>query len=96
MSQTIRFDKQVTAATGRYIATIDGEAEITFTVRGPARITADHTLAPDIMRGTGVALKLVKHMIADARASCIKIAAVCPYVQAQYRKHPEWQDFMTT
>lgn len=98
MSQAIHFDKQVNGAAGRYVATIDGidgEAEITFTVRGPALISADHTGAPDSMRGTGAAMKLVEHMIADARANNFKIVPICPYVRAQYKKHPEWRDVMT-
>lgn len=97
MSETIHFDKQVSGAAGRYVATldgVDGEAEITFTVRGPKLISADHTGAPDSMRGTGVAAKLVEHMIADARTNGFKIRPVCPYVKAQYKKHPEWQDVM--
>ena len=99
MTDKISIDKRVSGTAGRYVARIagiDGEAEITFTVRTPALISADHTNAPDSMRGTGVALKLVEHMIADARADDFKITAVCPYVQAQLRKHPEWQDVMTT
>jgi predicted GNAT family acetyltransferase len=47
------------------------------------------------MRGTGVALALVEHMTADARASQFKIIPICPYVRAQYKKHPEWHDVMT-
>jgi predicted GNAT family acetyltransferase len=34
-------------------------------------------------------------MIADARANHFKIIPLCPYVLAQYKKHPEWRDFMT-
>lgn len=98
MSQDIHFDKQASSTSGRYVATldgIDGEAEITFTVRGPKLISADHTGAPDTMRGTGVAAKLVEHMIADARANGVKIIPICPYIRAQYKKHPEWRDVMT-
>lgn len=90
-------EKHVAGTTGRYSARIDGidgEAELVFTVRNPSLISADHTEAPESMRGTGVALALVEHMIADARASGFKIIPVCPYVRAQYKKHPEWQDVM--
>jgi predicted GNAT family acetyltransferase len=31
-------------------------------------------------------------MIADARANGFKIILSCPYVQAQYMRHPEWTD----
>ncbi len=98
MSQTIHIDKQVNGTAGRYVAKIDGiegEAEITFTVRGPTLISADHTGAPDSMRGTGAAAKLVEYMIADARSANFKIIPICPYVRAQYKKHPEWRDVMT-
>ncbi len=83
---------------GRYVARIDGiegETEITFTKRGPNQISADHTGAPDSMKGTGSAAALVTFMIEDARREGIKIIPLCPYVRAQYRRHPEWADVMT-
>ena len=95
MANQIRIEKQTTGTSGRYVARIDGipgEAEITFTIRGPTLISADHTGAPDSMRGTGAAAALVEFMITDARATGFKIIPICPYVRAQYKKHPEWQD----
>ncbi len=97
MTHAIRIDKETGPEGGRYVARIAGvvgEAEITYTARAPGLISADHTHAPDSMRGTGVAMALVEHMIADARAGGFRIAPVCPYIQAQYRKHPEWGDVM--
>lgn len=90
--------EQRDARHGRYVARIDGidgEGEITFTNRGPQLISADHTGASDTMRGTGVAPALVDHMIADARSHGFRIIPLCPYVRAQYRRHPEWADVMT-
>lgn len=87
------------AGNGRYVARIEGidaEAEISFTVPGPGLISANHTGAPPAMRGTGVALALVEHMVADARQSGFKIVPRCPYVRAQYAKRPEWADAFTT
>src|SRR3546814_2566431 len=57
---------------GRYVARIAGigdEAELTFTHRGPGLVSADHTGAPESMRGTGAAAALVDFLIADARHS---------------------------
>ncbi len=57
---------------GRYVARIagvEGEGEITFTGREPHLISADHTGAPETMRGTGAAAALVGYMIEDARNS---------------------------
>ena len=83
---------------GRYVgkvAGINAEAEITFTHRGPGRISADHTGAPEALRGTGAAAALVDRLIADARAEGLRIIPLCPYVRARYVKHPDWQDVMT-
>ena len=83
---------------GRYVARIagiDAEAELTFTHRGPGRISADHTGAPESMRGTGAAAALVERLITDARAQGIKIVPLCPYIRARYAKNPDWQDVMT-
>jgi hypothetical protein len=97
MGQEKRIEKQAGETEGRYAARIDGvegEAELTFTVRGPSVISADHTGVPDTMRGTGMALALVEAMIADARSSGFKIIPLCPYVAAQFKKHPDWQDVL--
>ncbi len=90
--------KELNARGGRYVAKVAGlpdEAELTFTQRGPALISADHTGAPDSLRGTGAAKALVDFMIADARQNNFKIVPICPYVRAQYAKNPDWSDVMT-
>lgn len=83
---------------GRYVAKVegrDGEGELTFTHRGPNLISADHTGAPESLKGTGAAAALVDYLIADARKSGFKIIPLCPFVRARYEKHPEWRDVMT-
>ncbi len=83
---------------GRYVAKVAGvagEAELTFTQRSPGVVSADHTGAPDNLRGTGAARALVDFMIADARREGFKIVPICPYVRAQYAKNPDWRDVMT-
>lgn len=83
---------------GRYavtIAGINGEAELSYRHSRPGVIDADHTFAPESMRGTGVAAALVDRLIADARSEGIRIVPTCPYIRARYAKHPEWRDVMT-
>lgn len=83
---------------GRYIATVaghEGEAYIAFTHREQGVISADHTIAPDSLKGTGAAFALVEHLVTDARARGFRVLPLCPYVRAQYRKHPEWADVFT-
>lgn len=84
---------------GRYVARIPGiaaQAEITFTHQGPGVISADHTGVPDAMAGQGVARALLDHMLNDARQSGFRIIPRCPYVHAQYARHPEWAALFTT
>ncbi len=85
--------------TGRYVARvsgIDAEAEITFTHRGPGVISADHTGVPESMAGLDVAKVMLGYMLTDAQHSGFRIVPVCPFVRAQYARHPEWAARFTT
>lgn len=78
---------------GRYVIhTPEGEAELTYSIMSPHAIIADHTLVPDAFRGTGAGLALVTRLIEDARKDGVKIMPLCPFVNAQLRRHPEWAD----
>lgn len=78
---------------GRYVARVDGidvEAELTYSRTSPTLIIADHTEVPDAFRGKGVGRLLATRMVEDARKEGVKIFALCPFVNAERRKHPEW------
>jgi predicted GNAT family acetyltransferase len=80
---------------GRYVARvegIDGIGELTYSRANPHLIIADHTAVDDSLRGHGVAKALATRLIEDARAQNVKIIPLCPYVNAERRKHPEWAD----
>ena len=78
---------------GRYVIRRNGEeAELTYSITSPTLIIADHTGVPDSFRGTGAGLALITRMVADARAEGFRIMPLCPFVNAQRRKHPEWSD----
>lgn len=91
--------EEIDARHGRYVARmagIDAEAELTFTLRGPDRISADHTGAPEALRGTGAAGALVEYMVADARKHGFRILPLCSYVLSRYAKNPDWADAFAT
>ena len=91
MSDDIR--KEVDGSKGRYVLTRDGhEAELTFSVLSPQTVIADHTDVPDALRGTGAGAALAARLVADALESDFKIVPLCPFVNAQRRKHPDWAD----
>lgn len=78
---------------GRYVWSLDGvEAELTYTITSPTLRIADHTGVPDALRGSGVGLAMVERLVTDARAEGWKIVPLCPFVNAQRRKHPDWAD----
>ncbi|MCW1382395.1 N-acetyltransferase [Novosphingobium sp. KCTC 2891] len=81
-------------ARGEYHARVEGSEAIgrlTYKREGDVLI-ADHTLVPTEIGGRGVAGKLVDALIADARAFGWKIEPECSYVEAAFRRHPEWAD----
>lgn len=81
-------------ASGEYRATVPGSdavGRLTWKARGNARI-ADHTLVPPEIGGRGVAAALVDALVADAKSEGFTIVPQCSYVEAQFRRHPEWAD----
>ena len=78
---------------GRYVIQLDAaEAELTYSIASPTLRIADHTGVPDAFRGTGAGVALVKRLVEDARAEGFKIVPLCPFVNAQRRRHPDWAD----
>ncbi len=85
--------REVSGHKGRYVIRENGdEAELTYSITTPELVIADHTFVPDSFRGTGAGLALVTRFIADARAEGFKIMPLCPFVNAQRLRHPEWAD----
>ena len=85
--------REINGHHGRYVIRQGNEeAELTYSITTPTLVIADHTAVPDSFRGTGAGLALVTRLVADARAEGFKIMPLCPFVNAQRKKHPEWAD----
>ena len=94
----IEITHEGTEARGEYRATVPGSdavGRLTWKAQGPARI-ADHTIVPPEIGGRGVAAALVKALIADAKSGGFTIVPQCSYVEAQFRRHPEWAELRAT
>jgi predicted GNAT family acetyltransferase len=86
-------EREERGSKGRYVIRQNGEeAELTYSITSPVLRIADHTGVPDSFRGTGAGLALVTRLVADARAEGFKIMPLCPFVNAQRKRHPEWAD----
>jgi uncharacterized protein len=87
--------REETPTKGRYVARVEGidaEAEMTYSRSSPTLIIADHTEVPDAFRGKGMGRLLATRMVEDARKEGVKIFVLCPFVNAERKKHPDWAD----
>jgi len=85
-----------TGSKGRYFlrGPNGAEAEMTFSKAGEHLMIIDHTEVPDAFRGQGAGLRLVTRAVEDARAAAKKIIPLCPFANAQFKRHPEWADVL--
>ncbi|MEQ1943402.1 GNAT family N-acetyltransferase [Mesorhizobium sp. VNQ89] len=81
---------------GAYLLPLPGEqpARLTFVERGPGHIAIDYSFVPPAWRGRGVALRLIRRAVDDARAQDFRITPLCAYVAAVFRRHPEWSEVL--
>ena len=94
MAQAIEITRTDETTHGDYRAELPDTgppAELTWRARGRARI-ATHTFVPPAMRGRGIAHQLVEAMVADAREQGFTIEPQCSYVDALFKRHPDWAD----
>ena len=94
MADTIEVFRDDETSHGAYRADVPGsprQAELTWVARGPLRI-ANHTYVPPEARGKGIAAALVEALVADAREQGFKIIPQCSYVEAAFRRHPDWAE----
>lgn len=67
-------------------------AEMVISVSGN-NLTVYHTEVIPKAEGQGLAKILLNAMVAYARAHQLKVIALCPYVHAQFKRHPqEYED----
>lgn len=52
-------------------------------------LTVYHTEVSPEAEGKGLAKKLLNTMVDYARKNELKVVALCPYVHAQFKRHPE-------
>ncbi len=88
--------RKASGSKGRYyIIHPKGESELTYSIMSPQTVIADHTDVATGFEGQGVGLVLLEHLLADAREKGFRIIPLCPFVNAQRRKHPEWAELFS-
>jgi predicted GNAT family acetyltransferase len=85
-------DVRDNAEAHRYELDVDGQAAVvTYNLSGQ-NLMITETLVPVALEGRGIASRLTKHVIADARTRSLLILPVCPFFSAYLQKHPEHAD----
>ena len=80
------------AELNRYELPVDGEVAVFTYNLSPPNLMITETLVPERLDGQGIASRLAKHVLADARARDLLILPVCPFFSAYLQKHPEYAD----
>lgn len=69
----------------------DQIAVVTYNLSEP-NLMITETLVPQALEGQGIASRLARHVIADARSRRLLILPVCPFFSAYFQKHPDDAD----
>ena len=69
----------------------DQVAVVTYNLSEP-NLMITETLVPQALEGQGIASRLAKHVLSDARLRGLLILPVCPFFSAYLQKHPEHAD----
>ncbi len=82
------------AARSRFeLAEADGVAFADYR-RDAGRMVIPHVEAPEALRGTGAAGRLMEGVLSIARQEGLKVVPLCSYAAAYIRRHAEHQDLL--
>lgn len=76
----------------RYELPVGGEVAVVAYNLSDRNLMITETLVPVALEGQGIASRLARHVIADARDRGLLILPVCPFFSAYLQKHPEHAD----
>lgn len=78
---------------GAFVIEEDGKrvAEMVVSVSGE-NLTVYHTEVADMLKGKGVSTQLLETMVKYVRDKELKVIPLCPYVNAQFRRHKDKYD----
>ncbi len=90
----ITIKHQESESKGAFFVEQDGAmvAEMTYSKAGTDKFIIDHTFVDELLSGQKVGARLVKAAVDYARENSLKILPLCPFANAEFRKHPEYSD----
>ena len=69
-------------------------AEVTFPAVEGNIVNVDHTYVNDVLRGQGIAGKLMNELVQNLRTTNRKATLTCSYAVSWFEKHPECADVL--
>ena len=82
-------------AAGRFERDEAGQIVFADYRRGDGRLILDHVEAPDVLRGSGAAGRLMEEIAAYARAEGLQIIPLCSYAAHWLRRNHEHRDLVS-
>lgn len=82
------------AALSRYEIEAEGARCVAEYVIRSGQMVFTHTFVPPVLRGRGLAEKLVRAALADARAKGLRVVPACSYVSQFIERHAEYRDLL--
>ncbi|HVX79559.1 MAG TPA: GNAT family N-acetyltransferase [Bradyrhizobium sp.] len=76
----------------RFELDVDGAMAFANYRLAPGSVIITHTETPPVLRGRGIASKLVEGALQMIRAEGLKVIAGCSFVVDYLEKHPEYSD----
>ena len=80
------------AAAHRYELPVEGQTAVVIYNLSGRNLMITETLVPEALEGRGIASRLARQVIDDARDRGLLILPVCPFFAAYLQKHPEHAD----
>jgi uncharacterized protein len=81
-------------ARNRFELDVEGQTAVAnYTLAGNV-ITFTHTETPLALRGRGIASRLARGALENARMRGLKVVAKCEFISAYLAKHPEFGDLL--
>lgn len=76
----------------RYELEVDGQMAVVTYNLSPPNLMITETLVPVPLEGRGIASRMAKYVLEDARRRELLVLPVCPFFSSYLQKHPEWAD----
>ncbi|NQE63618.1 GNAT family N-acetyltransferase [Caulobacter sp. RHG1] len=73
----------------RYELPVDGDVAVVTYNLSPGSLMITETVVPQRLEGRGLASRLAKHVLADAKDRNLLLLPVCPFFMGYLQKHPE-------